>query len=463
MVRPLNTHSWKAMLAVAVVSAGLLWHMLACTESPMAFSPAGDLAFVTQEPYSMDNVELAGPTCYRLMLLPKDGKMQVLDQSVDWLMTAPAFSPDGKSVCYLRVRLLEPNDAVCVRELLDSRNLLLKQLAENAESAHWTGHTATTQPTTRPDAPFPAELGVPVHTDMTGGPMAPAELVVRDVKTGAIAKTVKFLVPGLAYSERHSEELGNMTKMYLLTKPQYADPNTVFLACDGVIYRASLAETTCAPFLALGSVLAVSPDGKTLAALSAEAVSIVNLERQTILIKGVETKLSLSGLSWTDNQTLALLQTPRDGNDGSVTMQLIKTDGSLVRQVEIPLKDSKHDNTETGELAIAPDGKHMCISYGSAVLFLDGTGAIISRLQAEKADHLVQPTFTPDSKQIAMKKVFDAKAVAEGGVTRATGIVFYSADGKAGATFPIEAIKPGTTRPAAIPERQPASAPATQP
>ena len=36
---------WKATLFVLAGCGVLLWHLLACVESPMAFSPQGDLAF----------------------------------------------------------------------------------------------------------------------------------------------------------------------------------------------------------------------------------------------------------------------------------------------------------------------------------------------------------------------------------------------------------------------------------
>ena len=70
MVRPMNdvrTPGWKAILAVTVAAGALLWHVLACTESPMAFSPGGkDLAFVTMNPYDRQDVHLAGKRLYRL-------------------------------------------------------------------------------------------------------------------------------------------------------------------------------------------------------------------------------------------------------------------------------------------------------------------------------------------------------------------------------------------------------------
>ena len=49
----------KATLAVLAGCALLLWHVLACVESPMAFSPEGDLAFTTVGPGSVPSDEEA--------------------------------------------------------------------------------------------------------------------------------------------------------------------------------------------------------------------------------------------------------------------------------------------------------------------------------------------------------------------------------------------------------------------
>ena len=88
----------------------LLWHVLACTESPMAFSPDGQsLAFVTMEPYEGEgNPGLAGPHCYRLMVVGNRQELRVLEEITNVMLTAPALSPDGSQLCYVRSITPEP-------------------------------------------------------------------------------------------------------------------------------------------------------------------------------------------------------------------------------------------------------------------------------------------------------------------------------------------------------------------
>jgi hypothetical protein len=101
------TRSRIAGLMVFVAAGTLLWHVLACVESPMAFSPDGkDLAFVTVEPFELKGLHLAGPHCFRLFVASGGKDLRLIEQTTDAMLTAPAFSPDGKQICYLRIPLL---------------------------------------------------------------------------------------------------------------------------------------------------------------------------------------------------------------------------------------------------------------------------------------------------------------------------------------------------------------------
>ena len=110
MVRRLNTDGWKALPLVVLAVGGLVWHVLACVESPMAFSPGGDLAFVTMDPYAQgDDLVMAGGHTYRLMVLPAAAtEVKVLEESSHWMITAPDFSADGRRLAYFRIPLLTP-------------------------------------------------------------------------------------------------------------------------------------------------------------------------------------------------------------------------------------------------------------------------------------------------------------------------------------------------------------------
>jgi hypothetical protein len=106
------TRSRIAGLMVLVAAGTLLWHVLACVESPMAFSPDGkDLAFVTMEPFELKGLHLAGPHCFRLFVLSGGKDLRVIEQTTEAILTAPAYSPDGKQICYLRIPLLTSGTA----------------------------------------------------------------------------------------------------------------------------------------------------------------------------------------------------------------------------------------------------------------------------------------------------------------------------------------------------------------
>jgi hypothetical protein len=142
-------------------------------------------------------------------------------------------------------------------------------------------------------------------------------------------------------------------------------------------------------------------------------------------------------------------------------MYLLRTDGTVVRtNQDVPAPDKGEELTD---LAVAPDGTHMVVSYGSKVFFMDAEGKVIQTWPATTApttqpsleEYLVQPTFTPDSKLVAFKYL--AK---DEDYVRTVAIVFFTPEGKEVSRAAIPRIKPGTTRPASQPATsQPASAP----
>ena len=58
------------------------------------------------EPYDPDDMELADTHIYRLMVLTKAKDLKVLEETTRYMLSAPAYSPDGKQLCYLQVPLL---------------------------------------------------------------------------------------------------------------------------------------------------------------------------------------------------------------------------------------------------------------------------------------------------------------------------------------------------------------------
>ena len=115
--------SWKPVLAIAVAGGAVLWHVLACTESPMSFSPDGrQLAFTTMEPYEAEhNLAAAGPRLYRLMVLSEGKELQVIEETTDFMLSGPGFSPDGKRLAYLRIPLLTAKGVEKLQEHAQAR------------------------------------------------------------------------------------------------------------------------------------------------------------------------------------------------------------------------------------------------------------------------------------------------------------------------------------------------------
>lgn len=473
MVRELTdrpTPSWKALLAIFVAGGALLWNLLACTESPMSFSPDGkELAFVTMEPYDVKGICVAGPRAYRLMTV-KDGKdLKVIEQTTDYMLTAPAYSPDGKRLAYLRIPLC-PNEAEMKRaeDLMRTRREKTFRPVTSAPStqtatAAWAPGGATTEPSDHslPSADETADFINDLHMSL---PIA-VELVVRDAATGAGATTLRWNVPLIEGSD--SDE--GFRWAYLLARPQFSpDGQHVYVCLGQTLYGLDLKERAVEVLAAPAIVAALSPDGKTLGVLMKKAIGFIRTDGNLAVYRRCPEKSepSPSGLAWANNSTLAVLGTTE--HKGVSALYLFPHDGAEPRRRELPIdipQNAGHSgDVEVGELAVAPDGKYMVVSYGKAAYFLTIDGKLLAEWPGEYAAQtqksgmsgLCQPTFSPDSKQVAFKAFMgDRKAAAA--------IVYFTFKGKQLATVPIPELPEGTTRPAEEgTTSQSATEPATQ-
>ena len=100
MVQQMNQptpKNWKAVLAIIIAGGALLWHIMACTESPMSYSPDGkNLAFVVMEPKA-DFEDLYKDTAtFRLMVCSDNKTIHTVEETSEYILTGPAYSPDGK-------------------------------------------------------------------------------------------------------------------------------------------------------------------------------------------------------------------------------------------------------------------------------------------------------------------------------------------------------------------------------
>src|SRR5262249_22330574 len=114
---------WKESLAFCVAAGAVAWHIMACVESPMSFSPTGDLAVVVVDPYpetkrasDVDRFASTGASVNRLMVLTKDKKLSEIERTSTQMLTAPVYSPDGSEFAYLRLPLLTQEDKTRIDE-----------------------------------------------------------------------------------------------------------------------------------------------------------------------------------------------------------------------------------------------------------------------------------------------------------------------------------------------------------
>ena len=458
MVRPL-THlkrfitGWKGMLAIAVAAGAVLWHLLACVESPMAFSPSGDLAFVTMEPYEGKDLILAGPNCYRLMVLPKGGKaVRVIEETVDAMLTAPAYSPDGQQLAYLRIPLLSEQQAQQVKEDIDTR----KAAMEKAASQPATSGPSADQPEhseimSLPPVDKVSEFYVRAFTS----PLHPATLVVRDAKTDTVLSKTTIEVPMFAASGS-----GYFLTAYLLTRPQYSpDGKWVYFCLADMVMAVNPTEKKQRVLAAPADVSALSPDGKTVAILKEPAIGFADTDGERVLYRRWAQPSSLSGIGWFDNQTLAMISGKGEdpNKPRTLVLNLVRKDGGEVKAEELAVQLESHGEGQV-ELAVAPDRKHIVIASEGQLFFLNGEGKVLNKIESPKqpesqppqkpSEGFYQPTFTPDSKQVAFK-------VASGERNGVSAIAFFSPEGKELSRVSVPAIKPGTTRPASMPTTGP--------
>jgi Tol biopolymer transport system component len=191
------------------------------------------------------------------------------------------------------------------------------------------------------------------------------------------------------------------------------------------------------------TVAALSPDGKTLATVFEKHLGFLATDGTRATAFRWQKDLSASGIVWADDKTLALVTL----EDKAPRIELVRTDGTVARTIEVP-KPQETKETVTGELAIAPGGKHLVLAYAKEVHFLDAAGKTLAQWTGKDA-MLAQPTFTPDGKRVAFKRLTER----DGGSAIVTDIVFFSPDGKELLAVPLP--PPPATQPATAPVAKP--------
>jgi hypothetical protein len=444
----------KAMLAAVVAAGAVAWQIIACVESPMSFSPTGDLAFTVMDPYEgNEDFHRVTDRAYRLMVLSKDRELREVERSFTHMLTAPAYSPDGSEFAYLRLPLLTPDEAQRMKKFIEER----KKQEEAYQEGSDPGFQIGTAPEESDDAFnhdfFDAEGNTAsgrrfMHSVletmalMRGGPQLRAKLIIRTAATGEKITSVPV---GLQF-------LGNFDYLwtYLLTRPEYSpDGQRILVTANRYVLTISPATSDTRLFAVGAKASALSPDGNMLAALidsfdtsnnKTALLALIDMDGERAVHVRLRNDPSLSGLTWIGNDMLALLK------DGGGALDVYDADGHFVHSVPIPAVEHSGDESD-GELAVSPDGGYMAVSFRSVVHFLSADGQPLGTWQAdeESDEFLVQPVFTPDSRQVAFKLVTVEEGEDEWPGT--TAIVFFSPEGQVLFRVPIPRI-PEDERPA---------------
>lgn len=439
MVRHMSEkrRAWPALAMISVAGGAVLWHLLACMESPMAFSPDGrNLAFVTMEPYRQNGEPRADKVVFRLMVLADGQRLRVVEETHRQMLSAPAYSRDGKRLCYLRVPLPTEEQARSLQEYVNKQPSL-----DAGKVCDWRNRPAEEDVAScmRPaeialdDRSLPSvENQAELVRSLARSPRLPVTLVVRNAASDAVISTTDMELP--------LGEDNEYMSMYLLAKPQYgADDHTVFVSAGATVVAADTWTGAQRVVAAPAYVARLSPDGRTVALLQPKVLGFVAADGSKATYHRWDHESSMFGLSWAEPQTVAVYE-PRK-NETKSWIHLVKTDGSVKKSV--PIEWGKQgEGAELAEAVVSPDGRSMVVSLGKEVLFLSADGTVRTRLSDLK-QYLARATFSPDSKRVAFKLLAEKEPC-----DRVVAIVFYTPDGKELSHVPVPPVAASMTQPA---------------
>ena len=443
MVRNVVTGRRMAGSAIAAITVGgvaLVCHILACNDSPMAWSPDGkQLAFVTLHAYEPQaDLLLAGKHLSRLMVVHDAKELRIIEETAAEMLCAPAFSPDGTRLAYLRIPLLSADAFEEFNQEFQSRKQQLSAIAP----MEWTAPVQPGAPASAPSsAPALADAGIGFPSRSTlneywekarACPELPAQLVTRNAKDGAVLSATPLSLPGLC------EE--GLLIAYLTLKPQYTpDGQWVYLTAGNTVLRVNPATSQVERVIAPAAAATLSPDGKVLALFQNDALALIQTDGEKSLYVRAGNAKSMAGLSWTAAGTLVVLEEAEIGS--GVVLRFLDAQGALLKTVPIDLPP-REEKSDIGRavLAVAPDGRHAVIELEPDIYFVTTAGELLSTWHSEDSQ-LTQPTFSPDSQHIALK-------LAQKDSDGLSAIVFFSPAGQELSRVPVPPVDPAATQPA---------------
>jgi hypothetical protein len=407
----------RALLAVGVGCLALLWHLLACRESPMTFSPSGeDLAFTTVTFHGEDESFYPGEQTSRVMLLAGRSELRTMEESTTHMLSAPCFSPDGKRLGYLRVPLLDREEVEAAKERLGA--------ARSSETA-----------LPAQDRCLPGlENAAKFLQQAAAAPRLPVELVVRDISSGEVLTRATRELPMAAATDPD----GGTLITYALTSPRYGPDGHVYAGLNDLVLGIQPETGDWRLLAAPGALGLLAPDGRTLAFIQDDTIGFITTDGGRAAYRRWPHGVCPAGLGWLDDRTLVLLRHPQEGQP--LTLDLVASDGAHLRTDQLHLEGvDRSAFDEESELAIAPDGKHLVLGAGSRVLFLDHRSQVLDTWQDE-GHELVRPVFAPDSSAVAFKRRPTEKTAG------LDAIVLFTPDGKEVSSIPVPEVSPPEDR-----------------
>jgi hypothetical protein len=389
----------------------------------MAFAPNGDLAFVTTSPDAFakalrQDVALAGARTYRLMLLRHRQKsMEVLEETSDQMLSGPAFSPDGRELCYFRLPLFDRQQFATFTAKRQEKERFHGKASSRATLREM-GWEDLALPSVEDSREVPVQVGKGLGSKVS--------LVVRDAKTGAERSTMALELPIAAF------DYGAMLDWtYPCCQPQYSpDGKWVYAAVSGVALGVCPGEKRLRLFAMPALGTALSPDGKTLAVMGGEGVGLVSTDGSLAVYRRVTEGLMPKSIVWLGDRPLAMV--PLRGERAHIRLLSLRPDETQTRTVDLTL--DRTTNNPLDEIAVAPDGKHIVLARESVVCFYSPEGKLSGKYECRPPEIVLQPAFTPDSKLVAMKLFPQQEAPA-------SAIVFLTPDGKEVSRVAIPGMK----------------------
>jgi hypothetical protein len=407
MVRQLKRKgSLAALAAIAIAVGGLLWHLLACVDTQMAFSPDGqEIAFTV-----IDELDGSPMAQWRLFVLRGDDRLELIDSFPNGILSGPAYSPDGSQFAYLRIpNLAHVELEEGIEEEFDRRWELLEELTD--ADTLWIPPIADEKTPEEPyDMSRPSAL---LEAEHYLNLMVPAVLVVRDRST---ATEIHRITVGLPFLW---EDTDNDLGLFLQTvTPRYgADSELIYLLGGGIGYIQAVSVSTGDVDIVsrrLGATYPVvlSPDGTTLAGFSGSVDEVPELvisgargDKALYIWPAFEVSLAaVTTITWKDSKTLILLSEDDELRAGLRTIRA--TDG--VETGFRPL-DIECDVDAPNQLAVASTGAFMVLAtMEEGVFFLDHNGDLLGDYVDPEGRVLTSPTISPDATRVALKCAEDA-------------------------------------------------------